>query len=37
MLAKYLFDDKVVKEKIKKAKKDVKKIIAIVWGPENCK
>jgi len=31
MLIKYLFDDKVAKEKISKAKKDVQKIFSLIY------
>jgi len=31
MLKKYLFDDKVAREKILKAKKDVEKIFSIIY------
>jgi|CZCB01.1.fsa_nt_gi hypothetical protein len=31
MLEKYLFDDRVAKEKIIKAKKDVEKIFSIIY------
>lgn len=36
MLKKYFFDGKVAREKIRKAKRDVEKIIATVWKQDDC-